>query len=115
MTDNYVNPSKVNRDHAVQLADLFKEKEALIGDMRRAQDSISNGAYLRLFDASGSNALQQNDSIVNTPRLTQSLEKNADWIIDRVYDQAISEIEKEIANIATLLLENLIEANEISF
>ncbi len=114
MTDNYINPSKVNRDHAVQLADLFKEKEALIGDIRRAQDSISNGACLRLLDVSGGRVLQ-NNSIVNTPRLTQSLEKNADWIIDRVYDQAISEIEREITNIATLLLENLIEANEITF
>ncbi|WP_201572877.1 hypothetical protein [Psychrobacter nivimaris] len=114
MSDNYVNPNKINRDHAVQLADLFKEKEALIGDMRRAQDSINNGAYLRLLDVSDGRILQ-NNSIVNTPRLTQSLEKNADWIIDRVYDQAISEIEREIANIATLLLENLIEANEIPF
>ena len=78
------------------LADLIGRKEVLIRDMRNAVKRLKDNelAVSLSLTPKSSGVLTRSNS---NDLLQEAINSQAEWIIDRVYDTAIQNLEKEIA------------------
>ncbi|MGP5531186.1 hypothetical protein ACTXMK_05200 [Psychrobacter celer] len=105
-----INIGQVNDPDVIKLAGLMQQKEILIRDMRNVVKRLDGTEHKAMLDIQFVHdrritALRSNE------RLKDAIDSQSEWIIDRIYDTAIQNIEKEIAPLADKVMQNLIEAN----
>ena len=105
-----INITQVNEPDVIKLAGLMQQKEILIRDMQNAVKRLNDDKTLmvdiQILHGRVSNALRSNE------RLKASIDSQSEWIIDRIYDTAIRNLEVEIAPLAKKVMTNLIESHK---
>ena len=104
-----INIGQVNEPDVIKLAELMQQKEILIRDMRNTVKRLNESQDLIIVVEVRRNG--RDNPLRKNERLRASIESQSEWIIDRIYDTAIQNIEKEIAPLADKVMQNLIEAN----
>jgi hypothetical protein len=100
---------KVNEPDVIKLAELMQQKEILIRDMRNTVKRLNESQDLIIVVEVSRNG--RDNPLRKNERLRESIESQSEWIIDRIYDTAIHNLENEIAALADKVMSNLIEAN----
>ena len=105
-----INIGHVNEPDVIKLADLMQQKEILIRDMRNAVKRLNEDKTfmvdIQILHGQAINAIRGN------ARLRNAINSQSEWIIDRIYDTAIQNLEKEIALLAEKVMKNLIESHK---
>ena len=107
-----INIETINEDGVLDLADLIKNKQDLIRARKGAMDvlnSIPNPSLSLLVAHKGRTKSLIFDS---NQYLERALSKESEWIIDRVYDTAIHNLEKEILVLSEKVMKNLINSHK---
>lgn len=107
-----INIGWVNEPDVIKLADLIKNKQDLIRARKGAMDilnSIPNPSLSLLVAHEGRNKSLIFDC---NQYLERALSKESEWIIDRVYDTAIHNLEKEILVLSEKVMKNLINSHK---
>lgn len=103
--------TKINEGDVLNLADLIKRKRAIIAErqdlVERSESEQKPHFSIGLFYGRGSRNLFGSDL-----DLKQAADSQFEWIIDRIYDTAIRNLEVEIAPLAKKVMTNLIESHK---
>ena len=106
-----INIVKINESAVIELSDLIKDKQDLIEAMKGAMKMLTDVPNPSLFLSVRHE--ERNKSLIfdGNNYLKRALAEESGWIVDRVYDNAIQNIENEIAALADKVMQNLVEAN----
>lgn len=107
-----INTTKINESAAIKLSDLIKDKQDLIEARKGAMKMLTDVPNPSLFLSVRHE--ERNKSLIfdGNNYLKRALAEESGWIVDRVYDNAIQNIENEIALLAETVMKNLIESHK---
>lgn len=107
-----INIVKINESAVIKLSDLIKDKQDLVEARKGAMKMLTDVPNPSLFLSVRHE--ERNKSLIfdGNNYLKRALAEESEWIVDRVYDNAIQNIEKEIALLAETVMKNLIESHK---
>lgn len=107
-----INVLQINEESVQRLARLLRDKSVLVEALKAIVSRLDQEPKPSLMMTIKYGDGRYGSALIDTSsnHLEAALTQRSDWIIDAVYNQAITNIEAEIATVADSVLTNLIKA-----